>query len=99
MFTMRAGLPWPGHARLAPRMRQLDSSVRSVLMQELHNALQHRDVLVLPDAEIEGSNTAFCCPPRGFCHHQPRPSNGPAAEMNKVPVIGKAILARVLTHR
>ena len=79
-------------------MRQLNAGSRTLHMQKSHDALQHRNMRILPNAQIGWRDTPLGRHRRRFRDHQPRTALGSAAEMDKVPVIGKSILARVLAH-
>ena len=59
MFAIGARVPWPRHARLSSGMRQLDACVCALRMHEVHDALQHRNVFILPDAKILRRNAAL----------------------------------------
>ena len=66
---------------------------------EIGNARQHGDVIVLPDAGIARGDTAAVLHRRGLHHHQAGPADGTAAQVNQMPVIGKSIHGGALAHR
>lgn len=80
-------------------MRKLNSRARSLRVYEGGDALERRDVLVLPDAEVRRRNAALGQDCGGFQHHQACAALGSAAEMHEMPVVGKAVFGRVLAHR
>ncbi len=47
------------HAGLATGVGELGAGVGSVLVEKVGDALELRDVLVFPDAEIAGGDAAF----------------------------------------
>src|SRR6185437_5919628 len=91
-------LPWRRGARLAPCVRKLDARHRTLLRDERRDARKEIDVRVLPDAEIVGGDAAVRRDGRGLGEHEPGAANGTGAEVDEVPVVGKAIDARVLAH-
>ena len=56
-------------------------------------------MIVTPNPEILRTDAAFgkdrCC----FRQHEPRAADSAAAQMDKMPIVRKAIHARVLAHR
>ena len=56
-------------------------------------------MFVFPDAVVLGRNAAarFHC--RRFHGHQPGAADCAAAEVYQMPVVGDAVLARILAHR
>jgi hypothetical protein len=55
-------------------------------------------VLVFPDAQVGSRDASFRRYGGGFLYDERGASYGTAAQVYKVPVIGKAIDGRVLTH-
>ena len=101
-FRSRDGadyLPWDGHARLASRVGELGASVGAVLVEEGRDALEFGDVLVFPDAEIGRRDAALRADGVGLCHDETSTSDGAAAKVDQVPVVGKAVYAGVFAHR
>src|SRR5262249_47768177 len=90
--------PWPARARLATGVRQLHSRDAALLVNEMNDAPQRLDVSVTPDSEVLRTDAAFRQDRGRFCHDQSRATDGAAAEMHEMPVVGQAIGARVLTH-
>ena len=56
-------------------------------------------MFVFPDAEVLLTDAAFrkngCC----FRQHEPRPTDCATSEMDKMPIVGVTIDARILAHR
>ena len=67
-------------------------------MNKLRNAAKVGNVLVFPNAKIGRRDAAFRQNRRSLKRHQPGASLRAAAQVDKVPVIGKAVLAGVLAH-
>ena len=86
-------------ARLAAGVRQLHARHGALRLDEAGDALQHRDVRVVPDAEVLGADAPLGHHRRGFGENQPGTADGELAEVHQVPVAGEAVLARVLAHR
>jgi len=51
-----------------------------------------------PDAAVERRDSPDRRNGGGFHHHQSRPADGPAAEMDEMPIGGQAVIAAVLAH-
>src|ERR1700722_7783580 len=94
----RSSLEWRSRAGFAPGVRQLHSGARALTVNKLRNAAEVGDVLVLPDAKISRRDAALRQNCRGLKHDQPGSSLRAAAQVDKVPVIGKAVHAGVLAH-
>lgn len=94
------GFAFPGTALagLASRMGELDRRVCALSVEEVDDARKHGDVPVFPDAEVIGRNSALGQNCGGLGEDQARASDGSAAEMHQVPVIGEAVDARILAH-
>ena len=56
-------------------------------------------MFVSPDAEILRTDAAFGKNGRRFRQHESRPADCATSEMDKVPVVGVTIDARILAHR
>ncbi len=69
-----------------------------MLVQEGGDALELRDVVVLPDAEVAGRDAGFGADGIGFGDDETGAADGAAAEMNEVPVIGEAVHGGVFAH-
>ena len=87
-----------GHGGFAPCVRELDTGTDSLRVDEVDDALQSGDVLILVDSEVAGCNAAFGDDRRGFEHDEAWAALRAAAEMNHVPVAGEAVVCRVLAH-
>ena len=55
-------------------------------------------MLVLPDAQIGNRNATFGQNRGSLQHHQARASLRAAAQVDQMPVVGKAVLRGVLAH-
>jgi hypothetical protein len=53
---------------------------------------------VVPQAQVTRRDAAFACHGSGFSEDKTGSADCPAAEVNKMPVIGKAIDSAILTH-
>ena len=80
-------------------MRKLNSGERSLRVNKVDDARQAADVSVVVDAEILRADPAGSHHRGGLGHHQRRPADRAAAEVNDVPVVRKPVHARVLAHR
>ena len=85
-------------AGLTPGMGQLDAGYSALGANKAGDALQGFNLLVVPQAQILGSDTAFGGDGSGFGKNQPGAANGTAAQMDQVPVICQPIDAGVLAH-
>src|SRR6516165_7961665 len=56
-------------------------------------------MLVFPDAKVLRTDAAFRKNRRCFRQHEPRPTDCATSEMDKVPIVGVTIDARILAHR
>ncbi len=92
------GFPGNGHAGFASGVGELGAGVGSMLMEERGDALEFGDVLVLPDAEVAGSDAGFGADGVGFGEDDGGAAYGAAAEMDEVPVVGEAAGGGVLAH-
>ena len=81
------------------RMRDLDGRHRAVLLHESGDSCQILNVLILPNAQVAGSDTAASLHCRGFGDHQTSPANRSAAEMHQMPIVRESVIAGVLAHR
>ena len=84
-------LPRHGHAGFAAGVGELDAGVGTVLVEEGGDALELGDVLVLPDAEVAGSDAGFGADGGGFGDDEAGAADGAAAEVDEVPVVGEAV--------
>ncbi len=91
-------LPWNSHAGFAASMGELCACVGAVLVEKGGDALEFRDVLVLPDTEVAGGDASFGADGVGFCDNQAGAANRAAAEVDQVPVIRKAVYGGVFAH-
>jgi len=84
-------LPRHGHAGFAAGVGELGASVGAVLVEEGGDALELGDVLVLPDAEVAGSDAGFRADGVGLGDDEAGSTDGAAAEVDEVPVVGEAV--------
>jgi hypothetical protein len=91
--------PWNGHAGLAPCVGELGASIGAVLVEEGCDAPEFWNVLVFPDAEISRRDAALGAHRVGLCDDESGTADGAAAEVDEVPVVGKAVYAGVFAHR
>ena len=86
-------------ARLAPRVAELDADRRAVRLAEVDDALQRRDELVLPQAEVARRGAAARIGLGRLHEDQPRAAGGEATVVNEVPVVRITVLRRIGQHR
>ena len=79
-------------------MRQLHTGASSLRVHEFRNAAKVGNVLVFPDAQIARRDAALRGDSRGFKRDEASAALRPAAQMDEVPLTGKAVEARVLAH-
>ena len=77
---------------------ELGSGYGAVLAQEADYTREVLDVCVLPDAEIGGTDATLGDDGRGFGEDGACAANRTSAEVDEMPVVGKAVFARVLAH-
>jgi hypothetical protein len=80
-------------------MRELGARDGALAFDECRNAGEEFDVLVFPNSEILGTDPAFGDNRIGFRKNDCCAAHRAAAEMNEMPVVGKAVSTRVLAHR
>jgi hypothetical protein len=78
----------------------IDAGNSALAVDELSDARQRLDLLVFPESKAARGDA----PVRGYCgrldHHQSGPADGgAAAQMDQMPVMGKAILGGIVAHR
>ena len=69
-----------------------------MLAEETHYPSEVLDVCVLPDAEVGGTDATLGDYGVGFGEDSARPANSASTEVNKMPVVGKAVFAGILAH-
>ena len=79
-------------------MGQLNTRYCSLLVDKAGNALEKRNMLILPEAQVKRGNAALRRYSRGFGNNQAGSAHCPAAQVHQVPVVGKAIRTRILAH-
>ena len=80
-------------------MRQLHSGDAPLFMNEADDSTQHLDVPVRPDAEVLRTDASLGKNGRCLSQYQSGATDRAAAEMNEMPVVSVAVVARILTHR
>jgi hypothetical protein len=77
---------------------QLDAGSGTLAVQEIDNAGEWRDVVVLPQAEVGVANATFGG--HGGCleDDQTEAAKRKSAQMHQVPIVGEAILGGILAH-
>ena len=68
-------------------------------MNETDDSTQHFDVLVVPDAEILGTDASFGKNGGCLSQDQSGATHRATPEMNEMPVVRESVAARILTHR
>jgi hypothetical protein len=76
----------------------LSSRYGTVLAEETHYTSEVLDVRVLPNAEVGRTDAALGDDCGGFGEDGARAANGASAEVDEMPVVGKAVFAGVLAH-
>src|SRR5438445_1234379 len=91
-----AAFPGLVSACLSTGMGQLDSRNGALFGNKREDAPQGFNVRVLPDAQVLGADAALGGNRRSLGNHGGGTPHGPAAQMDKVPVIGKSVCAGIL---
>ena len=86
------------HAGFAAGVGELDSGTHALRVDEASDALQVGNVRVFPDAQVGGRDAAFRDDGGGLKHDEACAALGAAAEVDKMPVVGEAVLRGVLAH-
>ncbi len=94
----RAAAPGGIGGCLAPGVGELDAGHRPLLGDEAGDGGEGRGVGVGPDAAVVGTDPPLGADGARLDHHQPGPADGPAAQMDQVPVGGQPLPARILAH-
>ncbi|MNH06713.1 hypothetical protein D3C79_660900 [compost metagenome] len=90
--------PGPMGAGLAPGMGQLDAWHRALGGDETGDALQRRDLRVVPQAQVLRGNAPIGSHGSGFGENQAGATHRAAAQVHQVPVIGQAVDTGILAH-
>ena len=91
--------PRLGDAGLATGVGELDAGDGPVLLQEASDPGERLHMVIEIDAAVGGADPTFRRNRRGFDHHQPSAADGTRAEMHEMPVVGEAVVRRILAHR
>ena len=75
---------------------ELSSGYSTMLPEEADYACKILDVRVLPDAEVGGTDATLGDYSVGFGEDSARPANSASTEVDKMPVVGKAVFAGIL---
>jgi len=94
-----ASFPRAARAGFATGMRQLNGWHRAVGFDKGRNARQPCHLFIFPKAQILRTDAAPRLDRGRFHHHNTGATHGAAAQVDKMPVIGKTIVRRILTHR
>ena len=86
------------HRGLAACVRKLNSGANALPVDEFDDAGKTRNVFVLVNAKIVRRNPAFRDDRRRFEHDQTGSALSAATEVHHVPVVGEAVVRRVLAH-
>ncbi len=86
------------HARLASGVAELNRRLRRIGVYEIGDAAKRRDLFVAPQSQIAVRDAAALLHRRGLDKHQPGAAGSELAEVHQVPVVGAAVVGRVLTH-
>ncbi len=92
------GLPGPSHAGFAAGMGELDRRNAALLLHELADAQQLRNVVVAVNAQVAGGDAPLRTDGGRLREHDAGAPHGAAAEVYQVPVGGEAVDRAVLTH-
>ncbi len=90
--------PWAPSAGLAPGVRDLNGRYRALRRDEAGDSLQGLDLAIMPKAKILRGDTAVFGHGNGFGKDQPGTADGAATQVHQMPVVGQAVLRRVLAH-
>jgi hypothetical protein len=80
-------------------MGELNAGGSTLRMQELGNAAQGIDLLVVPQPDIGIGDPALGRHRRRLDDDEPEAADAEAGEMGEVPVVGDAVPRRILAHR
>src|SRR5439155_11410540 len=89
--------PWAACARFADGVGQLHSGHASLFMNKTNDSTQHLDVLVVPDAEVLGTDASLGKNGGYLGQNEAGATNRAAPEMNEMPVVRESVAARILT--
>jgi len=80
-------------------VRQLDTGEAPLPVEEPHDARQRLEVRVAPDPDILRADARLRQNRRRLHEDQAGAAHRAAAEVNQMPLVNKAVDARVLAHR
>ena len=80
-------------------MRQLDARCCAFGVQEVDDMLERRNLPVLPQAEVAIGDAPLRVYPGRLEDDQAEAAKREPPEVHEVPVVGVAVLGRILAHR
>jgi hypothetical protein len=87
------------HAGLASGMGELDCRHRTMIAQEGCYACERRDMRVAPQTHIAMRDAAVLRHRGCLDHDDAGAAEREAAEMHEMPIVGHAVIGRILAHR
>ena len=96
---VKAVAPGDRGGGLAAGMGELDARGGAFGVEEIDDAGERRDLGIIPEAEVAVGNAGFGQDAGGFEDDEAEAAQGEAAEVDEVPVVGEAVLRRILAHR
>ena len=84
---------------LPARMRDLETDLLSLAVDESHDPRQRLNVIVLPHSQASRRNTTIGLNSSGLDQDQCHAATCSTAEMDEVPVIRETIRGNILAHR
>jgi hypothetical protein len=94
----RRDVPGPERAGLAAGVGELNANLLALRVNKVGDALQRRDLAVLPQARVLGRDAAVGGDARGLDDGKGGAAEGEGAEMDQMPVGQMAIIGRVHAH-
>jgi hypothetical protein len=79
-------------------MGQLDSRHSPLMRDESKDPRQRLNLSIAPKAQISGADAPIGSHRSSFRHYSRSASHSTAAQVNQMPIFGKAVPARVLAH-
>ena len=94
----KRAVPGERRAALPAGMRQLNGGRTPLRPHEAHDSCKTVHVVIAPDSEVRRADASLGRDGRGFGHRQRGAACGPRTQVDKMPVVGVAVAARVLAH-
>ena len=79
-------------------MGDLDTRNTALRMDEFRNARERFNVGFAPNSQVLRADARLRQNSRSLGHDQCRSADGPASEVNEVPIRGQSVFAGVLAH-